>query len=86
MSDIELNTSMDIDTDLLWEGEESETEETPAQLPKDDLQSLVCRGEELFMPTQLAEMVEDSPLSVDPCLPSPRSAKVEAILQPIGFP
>ena len=37
MSDIELDVSMDMDTGLLWEGEESETEETPAQQPVDDL-------------------------------------------------
>ena len=41
MSDIELNASMDMDTSILWEGEESEMEETPAQLPEDNLQSLV---------------------------------------------
>ena len=51
MSDIELNASMDMDTGILWDGEESETEETPAQQPVDDLQSLVCEGEELFTPT-----------------------------------
>ena len=54
-------------------------EETPAPLPKDDLQCLVHGEGDLFTPTQLVELV-DRPPSVDPCLPSPRSAEVEAIL------
>ena len=83
MSDIELDISMDMDTGLLWEGE-SETEETPAQQPVDVLQSLVPGEEELFTPSQLADYV-DSPQSVDPCLPSPRSPEVSAILEPSHF-
>ena len=51
MSDLELNASMDMDTGILWDGEESETEETPAPLPKDDLQCLVHGEGDLFMPT-----------------------------------
>ena len=85
MSDIELNASMDMDTGILWDGEESEVEETSAPLPKDDLQVLVHGEKELFTPTQLVELV-DSPPSVDPCLPSPRSPEVEAILEPFNLP
>ena len=84
MSNIELDVSMDMDTGLLWEGEESETEETPAQQPVDDLQSLVPGEEDLFMDTQLVGMV-DSPKSVDPCLPSLRTPEVSAILEPSHF-
>ena len=83
MSDNELDISMELDTNLLWEGE-SAAEEDPAPLPEDHLQSLVHGGEELFTPTQLVGMV-DSPSPVDPCLPPPRSAEVEAILQPADF-
>ena len=40
MSDNELELSMELDTDILWE--ESEVEVVPAPLPEDQLQSLVC--------------------------------------------
>ena len=84
MSDNELVISVDMDTGILLEGDESEIEETPAQQPVDDLQSLVRGGEELFTPSQLVDLV-DSPQSVDPCLPSPRSPEVSAILEPSHF-
>ena len=43
MSDNELVISMELDTDLLWEGE-AEVEEDPVPLPEDQLQSLVHGG------------------------------------------
>ena len=83
MSDNELDISMELDTDLLWEGE-AEAEEDPVPLPEDQLQSLVRGGEELFTPSQLVGMV-DCPSPVDPCLLPPRSAEMDTILQPSGF-
>ena len=73
---------MELDTDILWE--ESVVEEAPASPPEDHLQSLVQGEEDLFTATQLVGMV-DSPSQMDPVLPPPRSAEVEAALQPIGF-
>ena len=49
MSDQELDLSMELGTDILWE--ESEMEAAPTPCPEDQLQSLVCREEQLFTPT-----------------------------------
>ena len=72
-----------MDTNILWE--ESEVEVVPVPLPEDQLQSLVCREEQLFTPSQLVGMV-GSPSQVDPSSPAPRSAEVESALQSVNFP